>query len=144
MSQNNALVEIALALAMAFFSIMVLAMVSMGVPKEVKQTQKSVKKQFYDVITLQSSTDQAQMTSSAVASDRIKPNQMIVFYQNRFMDTKLKEIPIDKLDTLNTKVVAVEPSIPAAEALRIQKIFKSNSVAITLLNSNWLKRLKEN
>ena len=96
MSQNNALVEIALALAMAFFSIMVLAMVSMGVPKEVKQTQKSVKKQFYDVITLQPSTDQAQMTSSTIASDQIKPNQMIVFYQNRFMDTKLKEIPINK------------------------------------------------
>ena len=143
MSQNNALVEIALALAMAFFSIMVLAMVSMGVPDKIKQTQKSLKTQFYDVIALHPSADNKQAASNTLASGQIKRNEMIIFYQNKFMDTELKEVPTDQLGALNIKIVAVEPSIPAAEALRVQKIFSSNSIVITLLNNSWLKRLKE-
>ena len=143
MSQNNALVEIALALAMAFFSIMVLAMVSMGVPEKIKQSQKSLSRQFQDVIKLHPSNEHKKATSNTGASGQIKRDELIIFYRNKFFDPELQEVSAQRLGALNIKVVAVEPSIPAVEALKVRKMFGSNSVVVTLLDDKWLARLKE-
>ena len=144
MSQNNALVEIALALAMAFFSIMVLAMVSMGVSGKVHNQDKTVEKYFQSSIKLRASSSNDKSSHSISASDQIDRKSLIIYFQNKFFDAELIEIPKHKLIKSKIKVVAVDPSIPTAEALKVRKMFGSNPVVVTLLNKVWLKRLQEN
>ena len=143
MSQNNALVEIALALAMAFFSIMVLAMVSMGVSDNVHHKNKIVEEYIKSSMKLRASTSNDKASEDVAASDRIDPKNLVIYFQKRFFDAELKEISEHQFPKKRIKVVAVDPSIPTAEALKIRKMFGSNPVVVTLLNKVWLERLKE-
>ena len=59
---------------------------------------------------------------------------LIIYFQNKFLDADLNQIPKHKLAKSNVKVVAVDPSIPTAEALKIRKMFGSKPVVVTLLN----------
>ena len=144
MSQNNALVEIALALAMAFFSIMVLAMVSMGVPDSSRQKKKVLENNFFKSgIKLYPSTQTRQKADQGSAHGELAKKNLIVYYQEKFFDVELHEIQANKLVELDIKAVAVDPSIPTSEAIKIREIFGSRPVVVTLLNKIWLQRLKE-
>ena len=143
MSQNNALVEIALALAMAFFSIMVLAMVSMGVSDNVHNKNKIVEKYIQSSFKLRASSSNDKPSHNVPTSDPIARKNLIIYFQNKFFNADLKVISEHQFAKDNIKVVAVDPSIPTAEALKIRKMFGSNPVVVTLLNKVWLERLKE-
>ena len=143
MSQNNALVEIALALAMAFFSIMVLAMVSMGVPDSSRQKKKVLENDFKSGIKLYPSTQTRQKADQGSVHGELAKKNLIVYYQEKFFDAELQEIQENKLVELDIKAVAVDPSIPTSEAIKIREIFGSRPVVVTLLNKIWLQRLKE-
>ena len=101
MSQNNALVEIALALAMAFFSIMVLAMVSMGVPDSSRQKKKVLENDFKNGIKLYPSTQIRQKADQGSAQGELAKKNLIVYYQEKFFDAELQEIQENKLVELD-------------------------------------------
>ena len=144
MSQNNALVEIALALAMAFFSIMILAMVSMGVSDENLKTQSSFYEKRDNAIDVRHSSSEKESESQRAGAVQISRDEMIIFFDGKFFNADLAEILERDINLQAVKFLAVDPSISALDAVNVRKRFSSNSLVVTLLNDNWLAILKEN
>jgi len=143
MSQNNALVEIPLALAMGFFSIMVVAMVSMTVSESLSKPLQSVNGDASGGINIRPSSQSRKEPSSPGNIIPIKPEDLVIYYKGNFFDSSLSELDHSRLDGNTIKVLAVNPSISAAEAVRIRGRITSNSLVVTLLIDEWLKILKE-
>ena len=141
LSQSNALAEIALALAMAFFSIMILSMVSMGA---VHSSQ---------AVSPVSNSNSLRFQKSEPASRTSQPNNhqrpvsvkdMVIFYKGRFLDGRLNPIDKVKLNQRAIRILAVDPGLPSAEAIELRSLFTSEDLTLTVLSQDWLNALKEN
>ena len=142
-SQNNALVEIALALAMAFFSIMVLAMVSMSVSGGHPTAENQANKENVAAINVWHSSPSNKTPSNAKGQTHITPDEVIIYFKGKFYNASLKEVSEAHINRATIKYLAVNPSIPTAEAVNIRKRFLSNALVVTLLNDEWLRILQE-
>ena len=132
-SFSNAMTEIALALAMAFFSVMVLAMVSMSVPHgEVAATE------------VEDST--LDLAPSARGNSTTLPTGdapfLIVFHNGRFIDRDLHPIDIGNLPN-SPLVLAITPNTEIATAMKIRERIRRPDLTVTTLDNRWLAALKE-
>ena len=129
---GNAMTEIALALAMAFFSIMVLAMVSMG-------AGSSDTSQLTTAETLQISpskpSDNAQPTSEA--------SRIIVFYQGQYLSDQLKPVDPTTVTTDGKIILAIDPILPLADAMQARAGLSTNNITVTALDQRWMRALEE-
>ncbi len=138
-SQTNALAEIALALSMGFFSIMVLTLVSMSAGK------REFVSSLPDTIDVKSSQNSQTQIRRTVKSGR---QNILVFYEGQFFDGRLKETSPELLRTANNGrneklILAVEPNLSMEEAVRVRRQFAGRDLTVTTLTPDWLKRLKE-
>lgn len=143
MSQNNALVEIALALAMAFFSIMILSMVSMGVSKISKVPIKTVKNDFMESIKIRRSQNITSASKPLKGSQSVEKDRLVIFYKKIFYDASLQVLSANEMKNKNISFVAISPKISAIDAVNVRRKIPSPSASLMLLNDVWLKRLKE-
>ena len=144
MSQNNALVEISLALAMAFFSIMVLAMVSMGVRPDPGIVSKlNLNNSSLNFIPSSEISEKSHKKAKRSKARKVKAEEMVIYYKNKFFDTSLNEISNLETRLDQIKYLAISPSITAVEVLKIQNRFFHKPIIVTLLNKIWLQTLKE-
>lgn len=140
-SQNNAMAEIALALAMGFFSIMVLTMVSMGSGFATKPQETTVST---DQLTVKSSQAPENQSPAAARTKTVPRDSIVIYYQEKFYDADLKVIEAHELKQRKNLVLALDPSISMQRAIKIRTSVPREDVTITTLNGNWLKALKEN
>lgn len=128
-SQNNAMTEIALALAMGFFSIMVLTMVSMGV--EAKGDPKAV-----DTALLAPATSP---NAAPVGDD----DRLLIFHDGRFYDRDLN--PADPAASTDGKrvVLALDPDLPMAKAMAARARVPTADLVITALDGRWKEALHD-
>jgi hypothetical protein len=127
--QESAMTEISLALAMAFFSIMVLTMVSMGVGDS-KGRQ---------VVAAELSKNSKQ--SPAEAKTEIGSKDLLVIYHHkRFLNRQLKPLIPGKLVAgQNGRIVlAVDPSLPLSQVLSVRSQIPNSNLIITSLDQRWL------
>ncbi|MFP6743049.1 MAG: hypothetical protein VCD33_15720 [Alphaproteobacteria bacterium] len=131
---SNAMVEIALALAMAFFSIMVLTMVSMGTGFQAAAPTTPI---VFDAIAVAPATSPS---SESLANDAV----VIVHYQGRFYDAELVSIDPSQIADLGGRVVlAITPSLPMTEAIAARERIAATDVIVTTLSEDWLRTLEE-
>lgn len=155
---QNAMTEIALALAMAFFSIMVLAMVSMGTQAHDASSanaaadleQGANKHAFYQfLLTPPAASDPAHALAdqSQMLDDQIL---LIIAHQGVFYDSELKTLDSGTLAAMiNARgaskqriMLAISPSLSMQDALNLQENFKGSKVELTLLNDEWMTSLQ--
>ena len=121
--------EIALALAMGFFSIMVLTVISMGAAQQAARTA--------DAAILAPSSRAA--TAVAVA-----PNDMIVVYHGgRFLDAKLQPVDPATIRPAGRLILAIDPVLPLGEAMAARARFTAERLVVSTLDADWLKALQE-
>ena len=142
-SQNNALVEIALALAMVFFTIMVLAMVSMSVSSKHVNIDNGTYGKNTAGMDVHPSSPSSDVPPDADGVNHIFADEIIIYFAGKFFDADLRQISETEIQRKSPKFLAVDPKIPTEEAVNIRKKFISKSLAVTLLNGEWLKILKE-
>jgi len=127
--------EIALALAMGFFSIMVLTLISMGIDGRASQPTQAV-----------------QLTPAESADERTgatapRPDDLIVLYDGRrFLDTSLKPVDPAALSAGNagTRIVlAVDPSLPLAEAMAARSRITARNTVVSTLDDAWRAALAQ-
>lgn len=128
----NGLTEVALALAMAFFSIMVLGMVSMSLPHATEEVAQAGEPA--DEIAV--AAGRAGRSDEA-ASDR----QLIVFHDGRFLDADLAPIDPEAVDS--TAILAISPDLPLAEVVAARVSFTTQDILVSTLDERWLARLEE-
>ena len=143
MNQSNALAEIALALAMAFFSIMVLALVSMGAAGSGKKDAQGPGETVSAGMDIRRSSTANESPSTSTKSVEIRRDEMVIYYRDKFYDAALNEVPRASLKSLPINYLAVDPATPTADAIAIRNQFSSQSLVVTTLNDAWLKILKE-
>ncbi|MDH3911315.1 MAG: hypothetical protein OEU09_08460 [Rhodospirillales bacterium] len=131
-SQGNAMTEIALALAMGFFSLLVLAMVSMGAGRG-KET---------------SATAAILAPPAAKATDQgttgVEPQDIIlIYFDGGFLDTELRAVEPDSFDGARRIVLAFAPDVPLAEAMTARSRVSAEHLVVSTLNDAWLSTLAD-
>ena len=130
-SYGNAMTEIALALAMAFFSIMVLTMVSMSATPE-----KISKDQNQPTINLANSAPNNTQKPTAPTK-----RKLVIFWNGQFMDQQLSPLELGTLKISKKIVLAMPPNLPMADALAARAQLEGVDILVSVLDERWLGRM---
>ncbi len=139
-AQESAMTEIALALAMGFFSIMVLTIISMG-SGAVPVGQK------FQKISLIEPVDRADQAPGSESSPPPGSQKIIIFDGKQFLNTDLQPIDIQSINSSGRSkgvltVLAMPPEISIKSAMEAKKRLKVNNVVVSHLDDAWLDALR--
>jgi lipopolysaccharide export LptBFGC system permease protein LptF len=125
---HNPLTEVALALSMAFFAIMVLTIFALS--------QKQFKSIESDKISMNS--------KSSVDKDKKDKKRTLVFYHNNnFYDQNLKIWRLENQDKqTNRYILAVPTKMSVKELFEIKKFFQGFDLQVTEQNQQWNEALE--
>jgi hypothetical protein len=140
--ESNAMAEVALALAMGFFSIMVLAMVSMGAGGSTGTAQAV---RLPDGVAMAAPATKSEPKSApADGSATVSPGDLLIYHAGRFLDASLSPIDVATWAPKGERpVLAVAPDLPMTEALAARTRLSQFNPTVTVLDEAWLARLKE-
>jgi len=127
---GNAMTEIALALAMAFFSIMVLTMISM-------QTSIQPKQPLLGVVLTTAAGENSHAVITPDSEDRI-----LIYYQGQFFDRELKPTEPTPPKVGGRVILALSPETSVKEALNVRTQVKTPNLIVSTLGERWLKSLR--
>jgi len=136
-SHNNAMAECALALAMAFFAIMVLTMVSMGASVGSERTGTPP---TGERISIRPSTPSDDKRPEPRPGDQ---GTIVIHYRGQFYDRKLAPLAAIDLRSDGPAILALDPSLSMAEAIEVRQRIANPDLTVTTLDSRWLKALEE-
>ena len=139
-SENNALVEISLALSMAFFSLMVLTMVSMGATQVQKKTIVTFSTKGLSIKNADPTLAENSSVSNAQA---VKPGKLAIYFRNQLYDAGLNPLAEHQLQSQKFKFLAVAPDLSMRQAISVRDRFGGDGLIVTTLDNAWLKSLKE-
>ena len=124
---HNPLTEVALALSMAFFAIMVLTIFALS--------QKQFKSIESDKISMNS--------KSSIEKDKKDKKRTLVFYHNNnFYDQNLKIWRLENQDKqTNRYILAVPTKMSVKELFEIKKFFQGHDLQVTEQNQQWNEAL---
>lgn len=117
--QEGALAEIGLALAMAFFALLVLTLLAMGLPSR--------------------STEEAELAGKGAAE--AAERRLVLLDGDRFRDQALR--PVDPKALHGPLTLAIDPALPLAAVLVARRRLASRDVALTTLDATWLARIRD-
>jgi len=136
MTSGNAMTEVALALAMAFFSLMVLTMVSMGTPNRDPQ-EKAVS----------AATPKMRVALSAKSTSRPEKAAdeptLVVYWKGTFYDQDLRPLNLATQQFKGRVILALPPDLPMGLALEARSKVVSENLVVSTLNKTWLTRLSK-
>lgn len=139
-AQENAMTEIALAMAMGFFSVMVLTAMSMGVSVPSARPQSPAMSPAIATALVADSNRAAQ----AGATDRVTKDDILVVYDGtRFLGRDLLPVDPTGLDNSKRVILAVAPGLSMADAMRVRRKISAKRLVITTLDGDWRRALRE-
>ena len=149
-NENNGMTEVALALAMAFFAIMVLAIVSMAVPQMTSQQNGltsglDLTLPDEEPIDIRSAKTPSADRGSSVGVDRIDQrvnDTYIMFFADRFYSAQGQLLDPDKVSGDRPVVLAVNPDLSMSDTLAAKSQINIPELRITLLNKEWIDYLE--
>ncbi|WP_218156547.1 hypothetical protein [Pseudoalteromonas denitrificans] len=133
-STTQALTEVALALSMAFFALLILALLSIGVPPKQKSESILNKKNSVKVTDSQIEKNKSNQTEDM---------QYVIYFQGSFYDQMLNKISSHKYKHEQPLLLAIERSLPISEVISLKSQIKHSNLSITTLNDQWLTRLED-
>lgn len=140
-THTKAMVEVALALAMGFFSIMVLAMVSMGAGVDVKPVQVGL---LPGISVATSSPNKPTPNDSNSPITQVKQANLIIFHNGQFLSADLRPIDLETWrETRRKPILAVAPGLDFESVMKARNDIGSDNVIVTSLDDRWLARLRE-
>ena len=132
-SQDNAMTEIALALAMGFFSLMVLTLVSMGSESTTEAPEASI-----DGIKILDA-DAASRNTEMTASNDV----FVMYWGDNFYDHNGDAIDPRSLTQKpgGRTILVVDPSSPLSEIVKAKAILPANDVIVVRMSAQWVEAL---
>ena len=134
---GNAMTEIALALAMAFFSIMVLAMVSMGAGASKSVTKQDVAPHIAAKLAPAKPDTPVPAQLKGQSTDTL-----LIYSRGQFYDRDLKAVDPANLSASGRVVLALDPALAMGDALAARAKVKTDNLIITMLDQRWTVSLK--
>lgn len=139
-TQTNAMAEIALALAMGFFSIMVLTMVSMGSGMVAQKSSNALEN---PIALAASQPNQRSEKAEGDQNVEVKSEDLVIFFQGIYFDADLKPLAPASLHGRDKVVLAVAPTLALNDAIKARNAFDASDLSVVPLSDNWLNALKE-
>lgn len=136
--QLSAMSEIALALAMAFFSIMVLTLISMGTGGLASTESKSTSDQKSVATMLApNQTSAAKAAVVQLGSDDI----FVVYHRGAFYDRDLHPVDPATIRTKARVLLALDPQLPMVEAVAARARINVENLIVSTLDERWRETL---
>lgn len=136
-TSTQAMTEVALGLSMAFFAILIVALLSMGVntsQAEQKSDEKTGTPEFVQL------SEKGAQTSN---KDLSEP-QYLLYYQGKFYNEQAKLVSLSKVDKSKPLVLALSPDLSLSNIIVVKQQINHANFSITTLDEAWLKRLEIN
>jgi len=134
---SSAMTEVALGLSMAFFTLLIVSLLSMSFP--VKTDSKITK--LIDNIQKKSAIDiKIDSKNKRNSQDDI---QFAFFFNNKFYDQSLAVRSIDSFSIEKNLIIAVNPSLTFAEVFTLRQQVKHPKLSITVSNKAWHSQLQQ-
>ena len=141
-STVQAMTEVALGLSMAFFAILILALISMGVPQEKHQPKNLSKiddtEKLLIVNANESNADKSNEDEHSKSTDMVA---YIFYYQSHFYDQDLKPIEANELLPEQQYVLALPANTSLSETIQVKEHLKKYNVLVTQMNDEWSQAL---
>lgn len=144
---SQVMIEVGLALSMAFFSLFVLALISLNASKfsslvMSEETQNVSIHVATQAINTQNKTTK-KLNGSSRTSDSITNKTYYIFYNGQhFYDKLLKQITIEQVPLDVSLVVAAPDNLPLIELIALQKRINHPKASITNLTEDWLNAME--
>ena len=119
-NEGNPLAEVALALSMAFFSLMVLMLFS--ITQEQKNGEVTAKADFQN----------SENSSDAQKHDEI----LIIFSDGKFFDKDFKPVDVNAHGK-GQVLLAVDPKLPMSDIMTATQLFKDKDLQLTTFSGEW-------
>lgn len=137
-AQENAMTEIALAMAMGFFSVMVLTAMSMGV------SAPGAKSPSLSQAMISATVADSGSAPAAGPVDRLsKKDVLVIFDGSRFFGRDLEPFDLTTINGTRRVVLAVTPDLSMAQAIEARRKIAISRLVITTLDGNWRRALRE-
>ena len=139
--QTKAMVEVALALAMGFFSIMVLAMVSMGAGVGTQLVTVGLPSGISVVAS--TPNDQAPRDTEGPGTP-VAPADLIIFHDGQFLDADLRPVDPSAWRVAKAKLIlAVAPDMDFSAVMSARRKIGGDNLTVTSLDRRWIARLRD-
>lgn len=140
-SSVQAMTEVALGLSMAFFAILIVALISMGVPQE---RHSSLEQLDIDESTkLLLADNQAHKNNKQVAdSNNTEELSYLFYYQGKFYDQGLNVTNLNTLQNDGRYVLAFSANTKLQETLQVKRQFEGLHVMVTQMSEDWQNALE--
>ena len=148
-AQTNAMAEIALALAMGFFSIMVLAMVSMGAGVGVPPLQVLIPLPADGIsvaptVSANAAKNAADLSDALTVRQSVSADLLLIFHKGQYIDAGLQVVDPSHFARGKDRIVlAVDPGLSLSQAAAARRKISGVPVTVTPLDKQWMHTLKE-
>jgi hypothetical protein len=134
-TSTQAMTEVALGLSMAFFSLLILALFSIGLPEQVQQEQPPLR-----------DTEQLKLAASSDKTSKNQKQQYAFYFNGQFYDKQLKDLHIDSFSSFETQqplILAVQDNLPLKHIMALREQINHPNLSITMLNQSWQTQLEK-
>lgn len=134
-TSTQAMTEVALGLSMAFFSLLILALFSIGLP----DNHASV---TADEHLKLARNDEKNATNNGSDDDE---KQYVFYFNGQFYDSQLKPLNIQsftRFDVHQPLIIAVQENIPLSQVMAVREQINHPNLAITMLDQKWQTQLQ--
>jgi hypothetical protein len=152
-TSTQAMTEVALGLSMAFFALLIIALMSVALPSKTQTDNASQVNKISATIdvsnqielSIQDSTQNNQTSSkrSNINAEDSQQQTVLLFWEGQFYDTQQHVVSINQIMANTELVVAVSPQIPFNQLIDIQKQFAGKQMRLTTLTTQWQTSLSE-
>ncbi len=136
---TSAMTEVALGLSMAFFTLFIVAMISMGFPTETKQTAAKLPEGIQKNTAIDIKIDNKNKSDNSDKSEA----QFAFYFNNKFYDQSLTQRSIDSFSKEQNLIIAVDPMLSFAQVLLLRQQVSHPKLSITASNKTWYSRLQQ-
>lgn len=142
-TSTQAMTEVALGLSMAFFALLIIALMSVSLPSSVNEIAKSTSDNFKQQLeiakkvnlSLEDSSAQEKPIDKATISNT--EEVILLYWEGQFFDTQHQIVNLEELTITNNIIVAVSSEIPFNQLINIQTQFAGNTLRLTQLSEQW-------
>lgn len=139
-TSTQAMTEVALGLSMAFFSLLILALFSIGLPNPTQKKEPSLA--IDEQLTLADNSGKS-VESHTTGS---KEQQFVFYFNQQFYDKQLTPLNIDNFSRFETQqplILAVQDNLPLIKIMALRKQINHPQLSITMLDHKWQSQLEK-
>lgn len=133
---THAMTEVALGLSMAFFALLILALLSFATPNSTKSD---------DILKKQGVINKVEVSTSSSSDSEETPltPQFVFYFKGKLVDEKLQPVEFAQLDDKKEMVLAVPRDIEFSKVISLRKKINHSKLSITSINKQWQSRLEQ-